>query len=74
MVKTPAGSTLNRVKIPTMATKLPASALAYFRKQGARGGKLGGKRSLETMTPEARIARARKAGLAAAKARSKKTR
>jgi len=57
-----------------MATKLSANALAYFRKEGAKGGKLGGKRSLETMTPEARIARAKKAGLAAAKARAKKAR
>jgi hypothetical protein len=55
-----------------MAKKLPAGVLAYFREQGARGGKLGGKRSLETMTPEARAERARKAGLAAAKARAKK--
>lgn len=52
-----------------MAKKLPAAALAYFREQGARGGKIGGKRSLETMTPEARVERAKKASLAAAKAR-----
>jgi len=32
-----------------------------FRKQGARGGKIGGKRSLETMTPEQRSERARNA-------------
>ena len=31
---------------------------------GRKGGLIGGKRSLETMTPEARIERARKAGLA----------
>lgn len=55
-----------------VAKKLPASVLAYFREQGAKGGKLGGKRSLETMTPEARAERARNAGLAAAKARAKK--
>lgn len=41
--------------------KLPADVLEYFRKQGAKGGKIGGKRSLETMTPEARSERARKA-------------
>jgi hypothetical protein len=31
---------------------------------GRKGGKIGGKRSLETMTPEQRIERARKAGKA----------
>jgi hypothetical protein len=36
---------------------------------GKRGGKIGGKRSLETMTPEERSERARKASLAAAKKR-----
>jgi hypothetical protein len=36
------------------------------------GGKIGGKRSLETMTPEARTARAKKAAAASAKVRSKK--
>ena len=41
--------------------KLPADVLEYFRKQGARGGRIGGKRSLETMTPEQRSERARKA-------------
>jgi hypothetical protein len=44
-----------------MAKKLPADVLEYFRKQGAKGGKIGGKRSLETMTPEQRTERARKA-------------
>ena len=49
--------------------KLPPEVLEYFRRQGAKGGKLGGrnggliggKRSLETMTPEERQERARKA-------------
>lgn len=44
---------------------LPAEVLEYFRKEGAKGGriggKIGGKRSLETMTPEQRSERARKA-------------
>jgi hypothetical protein len=45
-----------------MATKkLPPDVLEYFRQQGAEGGKIGGKRSLETMTPEQRSERARKA-------------
>ncbi len=41
---------------------------------GKKGGKIGGKRSLETMTPEERSARAKKASLAAAKARKAKKR
>ena len=52
-----------------MAKKLPADVLAYFRKQGAKGGRIGGPRALETMTPEARVARAKKASAAAAAAR-----
>jgi hypothetical protein len=39
---------------------------------GRKGGKIGGKRSLETMTPEERSARAKKASDAAAKARTAK--
>jgi hypothetical protein len=39
---------------------------------GRKGGKIGGKRSLETMTPEDRSARAKKASLAAAKKRTAK--
>ena len=37
---------------------------------GRKGGKIGGKRSLETMTAEERSARAKKASLAAAKKRT----
>jgi hypothetical protein len=36
---------------------------------GRKGGKIGGKRSLETMTAEERSARAKKASLAAARKR-----
>jgi hypothetical protein len=39
---------------------------------GRKGGRIGGKRSLETMTPEQRTARAKKAAAASAKARAKK--
>ena len=39
---------------------------------GRKGGKIGGKRSLETMTPEERSARAKIASLAAAKKRTEK--
>jgi hypothetical protein len=37
---------------------------------GRKGGKIGGKRSLETMTPDERTARAKKASEAAAKKRT----
>ncbi len=39
---------------------------------GRKGGKIGGKRSLETMTPEERRARAKKAAAASAEVRSKR--
>jgi hypothetical protein len=41
-----------------------------MREIGSKGGKIGGKRSLETMSPEERSARAKKASLAAAKKRT----
>jgi hypothetical protein len=41
-----------------------------MRELGKKGGKIGGKRSLETMTPEERSARAKTASLAAAKKRT----
>ena len=40
-----------------------------LKEQGAKGGRIGGKRALETMTPEQRAARAKKASKAAAEAR-----
>jgi hypothetical protein len=46
------------------------SAPLYMGAIGAKGGKIGGKRSLETMTPEERSARAKKAAMAAAKKRT----
>lgn len=60
-----------------MATKkLPPEVLDFFRKQGAKGGRLGGseggKKAAAGMTPEERIERAKKASQAAAKARAKK--
>ena len=51
---------------------IPEDVLDYFRQQGAKGGKIGGKRSLETMTPEERAARASLAGQASAAARAAK--
>lgn len=56
-----------------MAKKqLPPEVLEFFRKQGAKGGRIGGKRSLETMTPGERAARAKKASAAAVAARKAK--
>jgi hypothetical protein len=54
-----------------MAKKLPPDVLAYFRQQGAKGGRIGGRRALETMSPEARVARAKKAAAAAVVARKR---
>jgi hypothetical protein len=62
----------DRVKISDMTKKLPASVLAYFREQGAKGGRIGGRRSLETMTREQRVARAKRASQAAVAARRRK--
>jgi hypothetical protein len=52
--------------------RLPPEVLKFFRKQGAKGGKIGGKRSLETMTPAERTARAKKAAATSAAVRTKK--
>ena len=41
-----------------------------MREIGRKGGKIGGKRSLETMTAEERSARAKKASLAASRKRT----
>lgn len=45
---------------------------AIMREIGRKGGKIGGKRCLETMTQEERTARAKKASLAAAEKRTAK--
>jgi hypothetical protein len=50
-------------------TKLPPDVLEFFRRQGAKGGKIGGKRSLQTMTQEERTARAKKAAAKSAEVR-----
>jgi hypothetical protein len=41
--------------------KLPSEVLEYFRQQGAKGGRIGGKKAAASMTPEQRSERARKA-------------
>jgi hypothetical protein len=53
--------------------RLPPDVLAFFRQQGAIGGRIGGKRSLDTMTPEERAARAKTASKAAVAVRKAKT-
>ena len=53
-----------------MAKRMPPEVLEYLQSMGKKYGSQGGKRSLETMTPEERSARAKKASLAAAKKRT----
>lgn len=50
--------TAKRKKIPAAVRKAVLSEI------GRRGGRIGGRRSLETMTPEARAERARRASMA----------
>jgi hypothetical protein len=51
--------------------KLPPEILEYFRKEGAKGGRIGGKKAAAAMTPEERSERARKA-VAAREAKRKR--
>jgi hypothetical protein len=55
-----------------MTKRLSEDALDYFRQQGAKGGKIGGKRAAALLTPAQRKARAVKASKAAAVVRSAK--
>ena len=56
--------------------KLPADVLKFFQDTGRQGGKIGGpaggRAAAESMTKAERTARAKKAGAASAKVRSKK--
>ena len=52
--------------------KLSEEALDYFRKQGKRGGKLGGKKRAESLTDEQRSAIAKKAAAARWKKKDEK--
>lgn len=64
---------LDRVKLGPMAKKLPKDVLAFFRKQGSKGGKLGGRIRADNLTPEERQAIAKKGAEAMwAKRRGKK--
>ena len=51
--------------------KLPADALEFFRKQGAKGGKMGGAKSWAALTAEERSKRAKKASVKGVAARRK---
>lgn len=53
-----------------MDKKTKALFSEIMREIGSKGGKIGGKRSLQTMTPEQRSARAKKASMAAAQKRT----
>jgi hypothetical protein len=44
-----------------MPEKMPPEALEFFRKHGARGGKIGSKARMEKLTPEQRSALAKHA-------------
>ncbi len=55
-----------------MPKQLSEDVLDYFRQQGAKGGKIGGKRAAALLSPAERVARATKASQAAAVARTKK--
>ena len=57
-----------------MNRELPNDIAEFFRETGRRGGKVGGKRSLETMMPEERRERAKKAAAASAEARRNRKR
>ena len=61
---------LKILKMGSMDKKTRALFSEIMREIGSKGGKIGGKRSLETMTAEERSARAKKASLAAAKKRT----
>jgi hypothetical protein len=52
-----------------MAKRIPPEALVYLRSLGKRFGSLGGKTAPRNMTPEERLARAKKASDAAARKR-----
>src|ERR1022692_4911228 len=57
-----------------MNRKLPNEVAEFFQQTGRMGGKIGGKRSLQTMTPEERRERAKKAAAASAEARRNRER
>jgi hypothetical protein len=53
-----------------MAKRIPPEVLEYLRKMGQAYGSRGGKKAAKNMTPAERKARAKKAGVAAARKRT----
>ncbi len=53
-----------------MANRMPPEVLEYLRGVGKKFGKLGGKTAAKNMTAAERLARAKKASIAAAKKRT----
>jgi hypothetical protein len=62
----------NPHRLPKCEVLVGPPALAFFKEQGAKGGRIGGRRSLQTMTSDQRAARTKKASKAAAAARRAK--
>jgi hypothetical protein len=52
--------------------KLPEDVIEWFRKQGRKGGKIGGPARARKLTPEQRSESSRKAGLAGGRGRPKR--
>jgi hypothetical protein len=55
-----------------MAKRMPPEVLEYLRSMGKKYGKFGGKTAAKNMTAEERLARAKKASMAAAERRTAK--
>jgi hypothetical protein len=55
-----------------MAIRIPPEVLEYLQSIGKKYGKLGGKTAAKNMTAEERLARAKKASMAAAEQRTAK--
>jgi predicted DNA-binding WGR domain protein len=53
-----------------MANRMPREVLEYLRSLGKKYGKIGGKTAAKNMTADERLARAKKASMAAAKKRT----
>jgi hypothetical protein len=60
------------VRATLIRIELPKDLMHFLRTAGAKGWKIGGKRAVESMTPEQRTARAKKAAAKFAEVRSAK--
>ncbi|MFL5662385.1 MAG: hypothetical protein ACJ8BW_13705 [Ktedonobacteraceae bacterium] len=61
------------INLEEMKKEIDKAVSAYLASLGRKGGKIGGKRSLETMTPEQRTERAKIAAAKSAEIRSEKS-